>query len=83
MASRAWRRYRQGDGKKTRILPDFIVGSHARMQANRLTSRDRGFYRSSFPDLRIWDPSPPLTTVQRNNNPERIAIILKDRNIFS
>ena len=56
MASRTWRRYRQQGGKNTRILPGFIVGSHARVQANRLISRDRGFYRSSFPGLRMWDP---------------------------
>ena len=64
MASRAWRRYRQQGGKKGRILPDFIVGSHAKAQANRLISRDRGFYRSSFPDLTVWDPSADSSAVE-------------------
>jgi len=56
-ASRIWRRYRKQGGKKTRILADFIVGSHAQAQTNRLISRDRGFYRSLFPDLTVSDPS--------------------------
>ena len=57
MASRVWRRYRKEGGKRARILPDFIVGAHAQAQANRLISRDRGFYRSSFPNLTVCDPS--------------------------
>ncbi len=57
LASRIWLVYRKRGGKRTRILPDFLVGAHAQVQANRLISRDRGFYRSSFPDLRVWDPS--------------------------
>ena len=57
LASRIWRRYRKQGGKRTRILPDFIVGAHAQVPASRLFSRDRGFYRSSFPDLYVCDPS--------------------------
>jgi predicted nucleic acid-binding protein len=57
LASRAWRVYRQQGGKRTRILADFLVGAHAQQQADRLLSRDRGFYRKLFPSLRIIDPS--------------------------
>jgi predicted nucleic acid-binding protein len=57
LASRIWRMYRKQGGKRTRILPDFIVGAHAQVQANGLISRDRGFYRPLFPDLRICNPS--------------------------
>lgn len=57
VASRMWRNHRKKGGTRARILPDFIVGAHAQVQANRLISRDRGFYRSSFPDLRVYDPS--------------------------
>jgi predicted nucleic acid-binding protein len=57
LASRAWRRYRQQGGKRTRILADFLVGAHAQEQATRLLSRDRGFYRKLFPSLDLLDPT--------------------------
>jgi hypothetical protein len=56
-ASRAWRKYRQQGGKRTRILADFLVGVHARNQASRLLSRDRGFYHKLFPSLDLRDPA--------------------------
>jgi len=57
LASRAWRTYRKQGGKRTRILPDFLIGAHGQNQATRLLSRDRGFYRSLFPSLNLQDPS--------------------------
>lgn len=56
-ASRVWRAYRMQGGKQTRILADFLIGSHARIQASCLLSRDRGFYRSTFPSLVVLDPA--------------------------
>jgi hypothetical protein len=57
LAGRAWRAYRKRGGRRERILPDFLIGAHAQMQASRLLTRDRGFYRELFPDLVIIEPA--------------------------
>ena len=57
LASRAYRAYRQRGGQRDRILADFLIGAHAQLQATRLLSRDRGFYRGLFPKLTLVDPA--------------------------
>lgn len=56
-AGLAWQRYRVAGGTRRRILPDLLIGTHASSRAERLLTRDRGFYRSAFQDLVILDPS--------------------------
>lgn len=56
-AGAAWRSYRQAGGARARLVADFLVGAHAARQAERLLTRDRGFYRSYFKHLTIIDPA--------------------------
>lgn len=53
----AWRSYRMRGGPRRRVVADFLIGAHAVHQADRLLTRDRGFYRTYFKDLSILDPS--------------------------
>lgn len=55
-AATAWRSYRRAGGPRGRLVADFLVGAHASAQADRLLTRDRGFYRSYFRELSILDP---------------------------
>lgn len=52
-----WILYRERGGSRSRVNADFLIGAHALLQADRLLTRDRGFYRSYFKHLSILDPS--------------------------
>jgi len=57
-AGRVWQRYRsEQGGRRERMLPDFLIGTHAWMRADQFLTRDRGFYRTYFKRLKIVDPS--------------------------
>ena len=59
MAGSIWKQYRAGARGRIHqhLIPDFIVGAHAAFQADILVSRDRGFYRRYFSNLKLLDPS--------------------------
>jgi hypothetical protein len=57
IASRSWINYLKSGGKRPRILADFLIAAHASNQADRLLTRDRGFFKSHFPGLSVGDPS--------------------------
>jgi hypothetical protein len=39
------------------MIADFLIASHATERADRLLTRDRGFYRQWFEGLVVLDPS--------------------------
>ena len=56
-AGATWAEYRRRGGNRTRVIADFMIGAHAIVDADRLLTRDRGFYRSYFAELEVLDPT--------------------------
>jgi hypothetical protein len=56
-ASTAWRKHRARGGRRERVAADFLIGAHAQLHADRLLTRDRGFYRAFFRGLKVLDPA--------------------------
>lgn len=52
-AARCWAAYRESGGRRDRIAADFLVGGHAVQQADRLLTRDSGFFRGYFGPLEV------------------------------
>ncbi|MGH7675308.1 MAG: type II toxin-antitoxin system VapC family toxin [Gemmatimonadales bacterium] len=56
-AGQRWAASRRAAGRRDRVVADFLIGSHAALQAEALVTRDRGFFRQAFRDLRVIDPT--------------------------
>jgi predicted nucleic acid-binding protein len=61
VAGAAWRAYRARGGSRERIISDFVIGAHGFIRADELLTRDRGFHRMAFKNLKILDPSRPAS----------------------
>jgi predicted nucleic acid-binding protein len=55
-AGEIFKQYRQEGGPRIHLIPDFLVGAHAQLQAGCLAARDRGYLRRYLPKLRIITP---------------------------
>ena len=53
-AGMKWKEYRESGGTRNRILADFLIAANAKMHADRLLTRDRGFYKKYFSDIEIF-----------------------------
>jgi predicted nucleic acid-binding protein len=56
LAGAHFAKHLQRGGKTGRVLPDFLIGAHAFLHADRLLARDRGFYRDYFTQLKVIGP---------------------------
>lgn len=60
-AGQAFAACRRAGGPRQHLIPDFLVGAHATLQADRLAAKDRGYLRPYFAQLSVVTPltSPP------------------------
>jgi predicted nucleic acid-binding protein len=56
LAGRHFAEYLERGGKRGRVVADFLIGAHAKIQADRLLTTDAGFRRDYFTDLTIVAP---------------------------
>ncbi|HEY5055971.1 MAG TPA: type II toxin-antitoxin system VapC family toxin [Acidobacteriaceae bacterium] len=56
LAAQFFGQYRRRGGSRMRILPDFVIAAHAQLRASRLLTRDKRFFRETFPKLKAVSP---------------------------
>ncbi|MGH8018309.1 MAG: type II toxin-antitoxin system VapC family toxin [Opitutaceae bacterium] len=53
LAGRLFTAYRREGGPREHLVPDFLVGAHAALQAGSLAAVDRGYLRRYFDGLKL------------------------------
>jgi predicted nucleic acid-binding protein len=56
LAGNIFHAYRRAGGTREHLVPDFLIGAHALLQADQLAAADRGYLRRYFPKLRLVGP---------------------------
>jgi predicted nucleic acid-binding protein len=56
LAGNIFHAYRRTGGPREHLIPDFLIGAHALLQAEQLAAADRGYLRRYFPKLRVIGP---------------------------
>jgi predicted nucleic acid-binding protein len=57
LAGKAFLQYKNRQGGKTNVLPDFFVGVHAAVSGYALITRDRGRFNTYFPSVELIMPN--------------------------
>jgi len=52
-AGRLYREYRRRGGGRATMIPDFLIASHALLQADQLWAVDRGYYKGYYKPLKV------------------------------
>ncbi|CAN5605063.1 type II toxin-antitoxin system VapC family toxin [soil metagenome] len=56
LAGETFAAYLRRGGKQGRVVADFLIGAHAKVHADRLLARDRGYLRDYFSRLKLLIP---------------------------
>ena len=56
LAGETFHLYRKAGGPREHLIPDFLIGAHAQLQAGQIAAADRGYLRRYFSKLRVLKP---------------------------